>query len=162
MVRDASDRAFLDAGILIGALLEDDPRPAEAYALVSDARAGIVRACTSVGVLSEVYAALTWVSGSRPQRPTDAARVVAKVVAPPSAIGVIGDSLDVALMHLAWASASGLTARRIHDARHAATALHHGAVRIYTYDFADWQEFLQYGLEIVGPASILSSPRAIG
>ncbi len=54
----ADERKFLDAGIFIGAILLGDPRHSEAYPLVEAARRGDFR--SSVGVLSEVYAALTW------------------------------------------------------------------------------------------------------
>jgi predicted nucleic acid-binding protein len=53
----ADERHFLDAGIFIGAILLGDPRHPEAYPLVEAARRGDFRSCTSVGVLSEVYAA---------------------------------------------------------------------------------------------------------
>ena len=51
-----------------------------------------------------------------------------------------------------------LTARRIHDARHAATALVAGVGRVFTYDRDDWQVFLPDGIEIAGPPSILREP----
>jgi hypothetical protein len=44
MAPDDSERAFLDAGVLIGALLEDDPRHEEAFAVVGQARLGHVLA----------------------------------------------------------------------------------------------------------------------
>jgi predicted nucleic acid-binding protein len=62
-----ADRVFLDAGIFIGALLADDPRHAEARGIVEAARDSRLPACTSVGVLAEVYAALTWV-GALPRK----------------------------------------------------------------------------------------------
>jgi predicted nucleic acid-binding protein len=48
---------FYDAGLFIGALLSGDPRHAEARPIVEAARRGELAACTSVGVLSEVYIA---------------------------------------------------------------------------------------------------------
>ena len=48
-----------------------------------------------------------------------------------------------------------LTARRIHDARHAATALTNGITQVYTYDVEDWLVFKPDGIIIVGPASSL-------
>lgn len=48
-----------------------------------------------------------------------------------------------------------LTARRVHDARHAAAALSAGVQQVYTYDFDDWKRFSEDGLQIIGPASIL-------
>jgi len=50
-----------------------------------------------------------------------------------------------------------LTARRIHDARHAATALIAGVSRVYTYDVDDWKMFLPDGLTIAGPDSALAA-----
>jgi predicted nucleic acid-binding protein len=124
--------SFLDAGVLIGALLEEDSRHEEALTLVDSARRGEIAACTNTGVLSEIYAALTWIGGPRPHTPADAARVIAKLAGPPSAIRVLADGLDVALLHLRFAAAYDLTVRRIHDARYAATAMHHGVTRVYT------------------------------
>lgn len=49
-----------------------------------------------------------------------------------------------------------LTARRTHDARHAATALTAGVQQVYTYDVTDWQAFETNGLKVVGPESVLS------
>ncbi len=48
-----------------------------------------------------------------------------------------------------------LTARRIHDARHAATALLIGVRRVYTYDPDDWRVFTPEGIVIAGPPSVL-------
>ena len=48
-----------------------------------------------------------------------------------------------------------LTARRVHDVRHAATALTNGVTSIYTYDVVDWKVFVAEGLRITGPASVL-------
>jgi hypothetical protein len=55
----ADERQFLDAGIFIGAVMLGASPHSEAYPLVESARRGDFRACTSVGVLSEVYGALT-------------------------------------------------------------------------------------------------------
>ena len=115
------DCKFLDAGMFIGAVLLGDPRHAEAYPLVEAARRGEFRACTSAGILSEVYAALTWAGATAPHTPADAAHSVRELVEPPSAIEVLQDGLEVSLRHLRLAEAHNLTARRIHDARHAAT-----------------------------------------
>jgi predicted nucleic acid-binding protein len=64
---------FLDAGMFIGALLSGDSRHSEARPIVEAARRGDISACTSVGVLAEVYAALTWVGAQPPQTPQNAA-----------------------------------------------------------------------------------------
>ena len=48
-----------------------------------------------------------------------------------------------------------LTARRVHDARHAATALVSGVSSVYTYDVNDWKLFSPDGLTITGPNSVL-------
>ncbi len=55
-----NDIIFLDAGLFIGALLKGDTRPDEAKPIVEEVRAGHLLAATTVRVLSEVYAALTW------------------------------------------------------------------------------------------------------
>ena len=48
-----------------------------------------------------------------------------------------------------------LTARRIHDARHAAAALAVGIQEVYTYDVDDWHLFETDGLKVAGPESAL-------
>ena len=57
---------------------------------------------------------------------------------------------------LELAAAHQLTARGIHDARHAATALQAGVSLVYTDDSDDWSPFGAEGLRIVGPASTLA------
>lgn len=146
---------FLDAGIFIGAILLGDARHSEAYPLIEAARRGDFLSCTSVGVLSEVYGALTWTRSVKPHTPTDA-RSVRELVEPPSAIEVLQDGFEVGLLHLQLAERHHLTARRIHDARHAATALHNNVTNVYTYDTADWHDFLADGIVIVGPPSTLA------
>jgi predicted nucleic acid-binding protein len=76
----AGDQHFLDAGRFIGAILLGDPRHSEAYPLLEAARRGDFRSCTSVGVLSEVYGALTWTGSATPHTPADAARSVRELV----------------------------------------------------------------------------------
>lgn len=75
-----TDLVFLDAGIFIGALLSQDPRHSEARPIVEAARCGTLLACTSVGVLSEVYAALTWTGSQPPQPPKIASEAVRLLV----------------------------------------------------------------------------------
>lgn len=48
-----------------------------------------------------------------------------------------------------------LTARRVHDARHAAVALVAGVTRVYTYDATDWRVFASNGIKVIGPESVL-------
>ncbi len=48
-----------------------------------------------------------------------------------------------------------LTARRTHDARHAAIAMQAGVTKVYTYDTGDWKAFESDGLIITGPPSSL-------
>ena len=55
-----------------------------------------------------------------------------------------------------------MTARRIHDARHAAMALTSGVSRVYTYDVGDWKRFESAGMGIVGPSSVLNTPATEG
>ncbi|MCL1466180.1 type II toxin-antitoxin system VapC family toxin [Argonema galeatum] len=147
---------FLDAGILIGALLSGDPRHAEARPIVEAARRGELAACTSAGVLSEVYAALTWIGAQPPQTPELASQAARLLVEPPSAIVVLPTNLQATLKMLEIASNRRLTARRIHDARHAATALVAGVNEVYTYDTDDWRIFQPDGITIVGPPSVLA------
>ena len=75
-----SDTILFDAGLFIGALLRGDPRHAEAYPLVEAARRGDLAACTTAGILSEVYAALTWTKAMPPHSPQRAAQVVRLLV----------------------------------------------------------------------------------
>jgi predicted nucleic acid-binding protein len=88
---------FLDAGIFIGALLSGDSRHSEARPIVEAARRGDISACTSVGVLAEVYAALNWVGAQPPQTPQNAANAARLLVANPSAIQVLDTTLDAGL-----------------------------------------------------------------
>jgi predicted nucleic acid-binding protein len=106
--------------------------------------------------LSEVYAALTWTGAQPPCTPAEAASAVVRLIEPPSAIEVLPDGPEVAVLHLRLAATHQLTARRIHDARHAATALQHGVTEVFTYDAADWAIFAAEGVAISGPPSILS------
>lgn len=147
---------LFDAGLFIGALLTGDPRHEEALPVVEDAYAGRIRACTTSGILSEVYAALTWHQAQPPQSPEQAAYAVLALVEPPSAIRILNDTVDVAVRTMLLAARHGLTARRVHDARHAATALVAGVFDIYTYDAADWTMFGSDGLRVAGPPSTLT------
>lgn len=151
-----SNQVLFDAGLFIGALLQGDMRHAEARPLVEAARSGDLAACTTTGILSEVYAALTWIKAQPPHNPVEAAAAVRLLVEPPSAIKVLSDGLEASLKMLELAGKYGLTARRIHDARHAAIALVAGVTKIYTYDIDDWRIFRSDGLIITGPTSILS------
>lgn len=86
----ASARVLIDAGMFIAALLKGDPRHAEARPLVEQVREGGLPACTTAGILSEVYGALTWEKAEPRHSPTDAAEAVRLLVEPPSAIVVLG------------------------------------------------------------------------
>ncbi|RLC91092.1 MAG: hypothetical protein DRI79_03810 [Chloroflexi bacterium] len=66
------------------------------------------------------------------------------------------------LLAVELAASHGLTARRVHDARHAAAALVAGVRKVYTYDVGDWQMFDADGLRVVGPESILAHSKGIG
>lgn len=151
----ASARVLIDAGMFIAALLKGDPRHAEARPLVEQARQGDLPACTTAGILSEVYGALTWEKAEPRHSPTDAAEAVRLLVEAPSAIVVLGEGLDVALQALRLAALHGLTARRVHDARHAAAAIVAEVTAIYTYDVDDWKVFESDGLRILGPPTTL-------
>jgi predicted nucleic acid-binding protein len=155
MIRRGS--VFLDAGLFIGALMEDDPRHAEARQIVEAARRGELEACASVGVLAEVYAALTWAGAESPLSPGAAAEAVRALVDPPSRIAVLDTAAAAGLRMLDIAARHRLTARRIHDARHAATALVSGIWQVQTYDVDDWRAFAAEGIVIVGPPSAVAS-----
>jgi len=151
-----NNQVLFDAGLFIGALLADDMRHTEARPLVEAARRGELAVCTTTGILSEVYAALTWIQAQPRHSPEEAANAVRLLIEPPSAIEILSESLDATLKMLDLAKKHGLTARRIHDARHAAIALTAGITQIYTYDIEDWKHFSSEGLIISGPASVLS------
>jgi len=150
------EEIFLDAGVFIGAIMKADIREPEAYPLIEAARNGDIRACTTVSILSEVYAALTWAKAPFPLTPEEARSAITELVAPPSPVRVLSDGLDAALLHVEIASRLNLTARRIHDARHAATALQNGVTHVYTYDPDDWNDFAADGIVIAGPPSTLA------
>jgi predicted nucleic acid-binding protein len=152
----SSSRILLDAGVLIGALLKGDPRHQEARLLVEQARRAELLACTTSGILSEVYGALTWEKAQPRHHPAQAANAVCLLVEPPSAIKVLEEGLEVILRALELAASHKLTARRVHDARHAAAALVAGVHEVYTYDIHDWQVFETDGLRVVGPESVLA------
>jgi predicted nucleic acid-binding protein len=148
--------ALLDAGVFIGALLKEDPRHQEARLLVEQARRGELVACTTAGILSEVYGALTWEKAQPRHPPVQAASAVRLLVEPPSAIDVLEENLAVILRALELAANHNLTARRVHDARHAAAALTAGIQEVYSYDVDDWRLFETDGLKLVGPESVLA------
>jgi predicted nucleic acid-binding protein len=154
MKRD--DRTLLDAGLFIGALMRDDDRHSEARPLVEAARSGDLPACTTTGILSEVYAALTWVQAQPRHSPEEAARAVRALVKSPSCIEVLTEGPSTAELMLDIVEQHRLTARRVHDARHAATALSAGVSQIFTYDVGDWKLFKEHGLMITGPPSVVS------
>lgn len=152
-----SESTLFDAGMFIGALLTGDPRHAEARSLVETARRGELSVSTTTGILSEVYAALTWHLAQPPHSPEQAAEAVRLLVEPPSSIRVLPDGADQASRMVELAKSHQLRARRIHDARHAAAALVAGITTVFTYDFGDWAEFENDGLHIAGPPSVLAS-----
>jgi len=152
---EAGDRVFFDAGLFVAALCELDDRHEEACPLVEAARLGSVRACTDPSILSEVYGALTWKGTASRLTPREAAENVRLLVEPPSAIQVLDTGIDVARKALELAAAHDFTARRVHDARHAAAALLAGVRLVYTFDVRDWAAFENDGLRIAGPPSVL-------
>ena len=153
---DTRDLVLLDAGLFIAALLRGDPRHPEARPLVESARRGEIKVCTTSSILCEVYGALPWEKTEPRHAPKEAAKAVRLLVESPSAIQVLGVGHEVALRALELASEHNLTARRVHDARHAAAALLAGVHSVYTYDPEDWQVFEADGLQINGPASTLA------
>lgn len=148
---------LFDAGLFIGALLREDSRHQEARPLVEAARRGDLFACTTTSILSEVYAALTWVNAQPPHKPKEAANAVRLLVEPPSSIRILPDGFEASLKMLELSEKYNLTARRVHDARHVATALTNGVTLIYTYDVDDWEVFKPERLTITGPPSVLTS-----
>jgi predicted nucleic acid-binding protein len=147
---------LFDAGVFIAALLAGDPRHREARPLVEQARRGELAVCTTPGILSEVYGALTW-EGAQPRHaPAVAAQAVRLLIAPPSAIRVLPEDKITSLRALELAARYQLTGRRVHDARHAAAALVASVYEIFTYDLEDWQVFEPEGLRIVGPPSTVN------
>jgi predicted nucleic acid-binding protein len=153
--RSATSLIFFDAGLFIAALLTGDPRHAEARSLVERARHGEISVCTTPSILSEVYAALTWEGAQPPQAPAIAARAVQLLVAPPSAIRVLVEDQATITRALDLSSRYSLTARRVHDARHAAAAIAANATEIFTYDLNDWKFFAPEGLRMAGPPSMV-------
>lgn len=117
--------------------------------------------CTTTRALSEVYGALTWEGVRPPYDPETAVEADRALVEPPSAIRVLAEDLAALLLALELAVAHHLTAHRVHDARHAATALLAGVRSVYTYDFRDWRIFEEDGLIIAGPPSVLASLRVL-
>jgi predicted nucleic acid-binding protein len=151
-----SERVLIDAGVFIGALLKGDSRHVEARPLVEQARRGEFAACTTAAILSEVYSALTWEKAEPRHDTAKAAQAVRLLVELPSAIVVLNENLEVALKALALATKHRLTARRVHNARHAAAALSAGVVSVYTCDVEDWRVFAADGLRIVGPPTTMA------
>jgi predicted nucleic acid-binding protein len=147
---------MFDAGVFIGALLTGDPRHAEARPLVEAARRGDMLACTTTGILSEVYAALTWHQAQPPHDPEQAAEAVRLLVEPPSMIRILSDNQEVAIRMLKLAASHQLRARHVHDARHAAAAIVAGIKSVFTYDANDWESFEGDGLSIAGPLTTLA------
>ncbi len=105
-----------------------------------------------MGILSEVYGALTWVGANPPHTPEDASNAVKLLIEPPSHLQVLQSGLTATLRMLKLARTYDLKARRIHDARHAAIALESGIKKVYTYDVGDWKVFKPEGLVITGPS----------
>lgn len=150
------DEVFLDAGLFIGALLRSDPRHAEARDVVNKARSGQISTVTTAGILCEVYAALTWEKSQPRHAPAVASEAVLAIVQSPSQIRLLPETFGILLGMLDLAKKHNLKARRIHDARHAATALFHGVCYVMTYDVGDWRVFETDGLKIIGPDSIVA------
>lgn len=156
-----TERTFFDAGLFIAALCEADARHKEALPLVEAAREGAIAACTTASVLNEVYAVLTWEKTMPRLDPAEAARVVGLLIFSRSAIEVLDCGHETARKALELAAAHNLTARRVHDARHAAAAILHSVDSVYTYDTSDWRVFETDGLKITGPPSVLSRIEAL-
>lgn len=146
---------FFDAGLFIAGLLKGDPRHGEARPILAAARTGQTTACTTASVLSEAYAALTSEKAHPRHNPASAAEAIRVLIREPSRIQVLPTGADALLKTLKLAASHRLAGRRVHDARHAATALVAGIHSVYTYDVGDWQAFEADGLKIAGPASVM-------
>ena len=135
---------------------QGDVRHDEARTLVERARRGELVSCTTASILSEVYGALTWEKAEPRHDPLEAASAVRST----GRIAVCYRSLerrsDCHPRALELAAMHRLTARRVHDARHAAAALSAGVAFVYTYDAGDWKVFETDGLSIVGPATTIA------
>jgi len=151
-----NERVFLDAGVFIGAFLSGDPRHAESRPIVESVRNGRLPGCTSAGVLSEVFAGLTWHKACPQREPDEAAHAVWLLVEPPSDLMIIDCGRDAVERMLDLATAHGLRARDVHDARHAAAALAAGIRKVLTYDVKHWGQFASDGLVVAGPPSVIS------
>lgn len=90
-----------------------------------------------------------------PHAPARAAEVVRLLVESPSAIQVLPTGIEAGLLMLDLVAEHKLTACRVHDARHAATALVAGVTRVYTYDVTGWRVFASDRLQVFGPESVL-------
>ncbi|MGH9822212.1 MAG: type II toxin-antitoxin system VapC family toxin [Blastocatellia bacterium] len=100
---------LLDAGVSIGSLLSGDRRHEEARSIAESARRGEVLACTTTGILSEVYAALTWHQALPPHEPEQASESVRLLVEPPSRIRLLEDGVAQAVRMLELAAAQSST-----------------------------------------------------
>ncbi len=90
---------LFDAGMFIGALLQGDERHVEACPLVDAARIGGLNVCTTSGMLSEVYAALTWAGMQPHHAPEKAANAIRLLTELPSTLYVLPDNREVALKY---------------------------------------------------------------
>lgn len=146
-----NDHAPPDRGVIFAVTTHGDGAPAPArrsgvtgdqWQLVTHGGRSADRiAKRTVGILSEVYAALTWINANPPQAPEHAAIGVRLLIASPSAIRLRHTDWRAVDLMLDLAGKHRLTAHRVHDARHAATALAAGLTKVYTYDISDWQVF---------------------
>jgi hypothetical protein len=64
------------------------------------ARRGEMAACTSAGILSEVYGALTWEGAQPSHDPAEADEAVRLLVIAPSAIRILDEGYETALIAL--------------------------------------------------------------
>ena len=76
-----------------------------------------------------MYAALTWAQARPPHSPQEAAEAVRLLVEEPSAIRILNTGVEAGFKMLELVVAHQLTARRTHDARHAARAYTSSVIR---------------------------------
>lgn len=127
-----SDRALLDANVLVYATVPTAPQYSAAQRVCAGALAGRVDACVTVQTLLELFATVTNAKRVKRPRPADIAWVeVAKYA---SMLPVLTPPPDLIDRVRALAEPLGIVAQDVFDVQIAATMLANGVSRVYTYD----------------------------
>ncbi|MEK6608364.1 MAG: TA system VapC family ribonuclease toxin [Myxococcota bacterium] len=127
-----SDRALLDANLLVYAMAPNAPQHAVALRVCNDALAGSVDACVAAQVLFEFFATVT--NPKRVTTPRTPAVAWSEVEKFRSALPVLPVPPDVVERTAALAQSLGTAAQEVFDVQLAATMLANGVERIYTFD----------------------------